>query len=520
MQDVGTKIKVDWQEYRMSLVIGTRSAVEWFDITQPLGYDEKTIRAIYLLFNRSWFHRLWIWQEIWLASSNSIVLCSTKSVLWEVFRSAMFLLYRKTLVYDTISFHEDYYVRRDHVYKLCDKATVTSFLDIAEQTAGSQCSDPRDRVYALLSLIPERVSLDIEPDYTSTVSEVYEKLFMHHVSQTQSLNILSYCAPCDSQDIRATWIPDWSRSSVTNSLQMVEAASRSSFEIINLEEGILQATGRGISTVKSVYQGKILPQSTVEAVCSELRQIWSWYCNVCPDLGSTEKGFDRLEEFCLAMGADIFSRRCQPVREDFPDLQLCLKELPALLKTSTVNAGSLSSNMRASVDMTRYFLQGRSTYVTTASQISLAPRDISAGDQIVVFLGCDSAIVLHQSDRQYDGSKCHRVVGEAYCHGFMHGEALMGPIPSTHRKVQCTDEDTGRDWIGFIDESTSALQDEDPRAGPLPKGWTVSCDEDNSNYTSYVDEATGEEFEARSYDPRLIADELRKHIELEQFVLV
>jgi hypothetical protein len=225
----------------------------------------------------------------------------------------------------------------------------------------------------------------------------------------------------------------------------------------------MKVTGRGISTIKSVCGGTKLSRSTAQAVCSELRRIWLWYLKVESDDDTISKGGDSLEMFCRTMATDVFSKRCQPMRTVLPDLRLCLEELPAILETSMTEAEALSSNMLAYVDLTRHFLQGRSSYMTDDNQFGLAPGGTNVGDRFVVFLGCDSAIVLRPSDSRYDGRVCHSVIGETYCHGFMQGEALLGPIPSTCRKVQCTDEETEREWIGFINESTDILQDEDPR---------------------------------------------------------
>jgi hypothetical protein len=68
-------------------------------------------------------------------------------------------------------------------------------------------TDPRDKVYGLLGL----AGLDIFPDYTNTVSEVYEKAAMEYLR----IYGITYCLNEAGTSKRRrpdlpTWVPDWS----------------------------------------------------------------------------------------------------------------------------------------------------------------------------------------------------------------------------------------------------------------------------------------------------------------------
>jgi hypothetical protein len=520
LQDLGTKVKVDWHRFKMSSAASTSSAGHWADASQQLPYDEKVIKAIYHFFGRSWFRRLWIWQEIWLSSPKSVLLCGKHLILWEVFRNAIFCLFRKTFALDRIPFLPDYYLRRDHIYKLCNSDTVTSFLSLAELTTGSQCSDPRDRVYALLSLVPERARFHIDPDYKKTTLEVYQELFMHHVKQTQSLSILRYCELSEPRKYQPSWVPDLSRMKLTNSLQLVQASSKSDIEFVLLEDGILQVTGKTLSTVEHIFLSNIVPESTPEMVSLELKRLWSLSRISDLSVELTEQSSDRLVQFCRTIAADIFADRCRPVRTDFPDRSECLQELPELLGSTSFDIKTISPTMRRYLDTARYFLQDRSFYMTEDNQVGLGPRKTSTGDKIVMFLGCNSAMMLRPADREFRGHSCFHIVGETYCDGFMHGEALLGPIPRQYRKVQCAENDPPRRWYEFLDNQTVLWQDEDPRAGQLPPSWTIQRDEENPKQAYYINNETGEILGTRYFDPRLSTIELVKRVRLEEFMLV
>ena len=73
--------------------------------------------------------------------------------------------------------------------------------------AGSQCSDPRDRIFALLSLDE---STDMLPDYTITAAQAYTR-FAKHLIHHKMLNVLlvQLRTPSDFDDELASQLPSW-----------------------------------------------------------------------------------------------------------------------------------------------------------------------------------------------------------------------------------------------------------------------------------------------------------------------
>ena len=62
----------------------------------------------------------------------------------------------------------------------------------------------------------------------------------------------------------------------------------------------------------------------------------------------------------------------------------------------------------------------RGLCLTTDGYLGMTARNVRVGDQICVLLGGDIPFVL----RPDEGRNTYRLVGEAYLHGFMQGEAL------------------------------------------------------------------------------------------------
>jgi hypothetical protein len=113
-----------------------------------------------------------------------------------------------------------------------------------------------------------------------------------------------------------------------------------------------------------------------------------------------------------------------------------------------------------------------------------------------------------------DGS--YKVVGQAYCDGFMDGEALLGPLPDLFKAVWRFYR--GNYAWAYLNQETGSFQTEDPLLGPLPLGWTAERDENGVFLPLFRNGETGEE---SNRDPRLTSEALRKRgIPLQVFDLV
>jgi hypothetical protein len=64
---------------------------------------------------------------------------------------------------------------------------------------------------------------------------------------------------------------------------------------------------------------------------------------------------------------------------------------------------------------------GNATFCrTTKGYLGLAPGDVHIGDELVVFKGAAVPFIL----RKMGSNDTHKLIGEAYIYGIMHGEAL------------------------------------------------------------------------------------------------
>jgi hypothetical protein len=158
---------------------------------------------------------------------------------------------------------------------------------------------------------------------------------------------------------------------------------------------------------------------------------------------------------------------------------------------------------------------GRSFFVTRDRCLGLGPRAAKSGNIVTVLLGGSTAFILRPADFGYS-----QFVGEAYCHGFMDGEALLGPLPERFQLVRKLEENTNTHWWSHMDRETESFYCEDPRLGELPSGWRRRGHLSEKSWSWFVNEETGEEMKDRG-DLRLTAKALKQiGVDLKVFKLV
>lgn len=76
-------------------------------------------------------------------------------------------------------------------------------------------------------------------------------------------------------------------------------------------------------------------------------------------------------------------------------------------------------------------LQGRVLFITTQGYMGLCSAGVEKGDLVSILLGCDMPILLRKRDENHH----LRVIGEAYVHGIMDGEAVKGLTRENHTRI-------------------------------------------------------------------------------------
>ncbi|KAK8852318.1 heterokaryon incompatibility protein-domain-containing protein [Apiospora arundinis] len=146
---------------------------------------------VFRLILRPWFDRLWIRQEIRLGNSQSMVLIGTQTLLWSQFCAGLKRLW--LVMWQETSKHTELILRLGSLEGLLFAPPFLDFSNLRQHCGRTLCRDPRDRIYAVLSLLHGADRLEIRPDYTRSVKQVYLDVLRQHVRQSRDVGFLASC---------------------------------------------------------------------------------------------------------------------------------------------------------------------------------------------------------------------------------------------------------------------------------------------------------------------------------------
>ena len=149
LDNLGSEVEVDWPSriVKSTLTGDVVPHERWGSGFSRISNDVWV--AIFHLLDRPWFERLWVRQEITLASSQAVVICGHDVISWNNFRKAVYVMRVNSSPRLGLQLPE----RIGVAFDLCDYEDKESLLLVLRHTRNCKRSDPRDRVFALLSLV-------------------------------------------------------------------------------------------------------------------------------------------------------------------------------------------------------------------------------------------------------------------------------------------------------------------------------------------------------------------------------
>ncbi|KAF2709193.1 HET-domain-containing protein [Pleomassaria siparia CBS 279.74] len=163
------------------------------------------IRELDILFQRPWFHRVWVLQEVYMKGSVTFM-CGSACASAQALTDCTFG-YKRCLVTKNRCPLALILVKNETPDILTAQLSLWSLLYMSRACLAT---DPRDRVFALKSLIGRRQSdMDALINYTTSVEETFIETAMF-LLPVLGLRILT--AIRHSHDLNMpSWIPDWSQ---------------------------------------------------------------------------------------------------------------------------------------------------------------------------------------------------------------------------------------------------------------------------------------------------------------------
>ncbi|RYP27167.1 hypothetical protein DL768_011319 [Monosporascus sp. mg162] len=155
------------------------------------------------LFSRRYFHRAWVIQEVALARS-AILICGEKQLSWSSFRRWCLLLEpthgQNMRIPPLLHFDHRTYASPNQLLRLLDLAR--DFM----------AADPRDKVYAILGLIIDADTYNLDVDYDLSVEELYTRVALQIAVRHGWAAVLRRAGTKQRRLERLpSWVPDWSK---------------------------------------------------------------------------------------------------------------------------------------------------------------------------------------------------------------------------------------------------------------------------------------------------------------------
>jgi Heterokaryon incompatibility protein (HET) len=488
-----------------------------FDLSNWKPWQWEAVRHFY---RNRWFNRVWVCQEVALAR-EIVILCGDQAIPWQfIANTASFFIWTGLLSSAPGTHALEARVRFSGMgqtsgleimrFKCQSKeyngrttrSNALMFEELLHSTSFCAAIDPRDKVFALLGILERQIQLNraeeltLCADYRLTAAQVYHQTTVLHISESKSLNLLSFVQPVDAisrvqlNDRRIngqggclpSWVPDFSRywsrhvevprkhrgTRPFNASGDLSAKLEARFEQMSLR---LSATkidivrslgplldeltaGRGFEKAAKVVGGApsvyFNGQSRIEA----------WWRSSIADMRRDEyPAPTKLEISFSACLLDALLRRLCSYAEGKcsssewsilissyheltqMDSRNVLPPLSALAPFANViaqNPGVWFKVVAASE--TRNAAQdyenacGRCLlkliFSTSKGYIGNGPATLRENDEIWIIKGSDVPLAVRRlPDLAENGETQYHLLGEAYIHGAMHGEAFADEEP-------------------------------------------------------------------------------------------
>ena len=401
-----------------------------FDRHLPMG--PRFGKPIDSFFMRPWWSRVWVMQEV-VWASKIIVVCGDQELSWDmllrahlVMRSAEKSL-RTHYAGDLMSVSIwDLFLH--HIF--VENSMYISLEYTLARVRIRNATDPRDRVFAILNIIPLH-EWPGNPDYTKNVVDVFTDVVKHIVHKSQKLEILRSCERTKNivgrQDhLRKehqmnpivdlpSWAPDWSTTRPTATLinendydgrrrrdeveyYLTSEDSNAQYELL-AENKILKVEGICYDTIKYATNS-ILP-SVADINQSAFFDRLEFVVNHIFNAPQRYKNdITREEAFWRTLIAD---RNSEGLKASAEYAQAFREWRKSGHRTPMAWAGFMSSTQRS--------CYGRSLFFTSKGLLGLGPEEARPGDVVTVILGCSVPMLLRKVEDRYE------VLGEAceYC---------------------------------------------------------------------------------------------------------
>lgn len=303
-----------------------------------------------------------------------------------------------------------------------------SFLVFLALARRHSATDDKDRVFGLLGICPAPLRTHIVPNYHNSLAEIYQTFAYEIVRLSGSLAIFNQVMPSqNSFPGLSSWVPDWTskhsflwqKDRLSFQSSLFNACGGRLLKCSLLEGRILQLEGAPVDSVVGTGSPLVEDPETGETLYKLFRE-WRHLCHADTfwkrqaryimggSLGDAIWRTLLNDCMCQLVNPDHTDRRCEPSDRKRDDQW----------EQEGPNEEDLNLSFVRSM-MERRLIIGEKGY------IGLGPVDTAIGDTIYILGGGAYPYILRPSPDEVMPNT-FTLVGEAYIHGIMDGQAFTG----------------------------------------------------------------------------------------------
>lgn len=413
----------------------------WRERLVPLNGDPIWEQLV-AFFNRPWFRRAWIVQEV-IVSQKVELVCGEKLVPWTVIEQAMRIINDNVdpitinrAVWDPFQQLANHRAWELKQYRWC-------LFQLLESYRHVQSTLMRDRFFALIGLASDANIPEFEPDYRGRLEDIICRFAKVFVEQGRGVALL-HRAGLDTEPSRfPSWVPNWTVPKQRGLYNFRHGrgvnfnASRGESEQIECQSDnrTLTANGYIFDSIKKMGTKTI----SINSLDNFFREIDDMVENLNPPIPDTEQARVKWQVPIAGSLEPNIVVHSVNLEDSYHQLRKALEEirnksaeekdevLQAIKKSATRPILMGLPDQETNIwDKTRAYtslliddLEGWKFIITQRNYCGLAPSRAECGDQVSIICGGAVPFLIRGSE-----TTGFRLVGEAYVDGMMHGEAL------------------------------------------------------------------------------------------------
>ncbi|KAK0612217.1 heterokaryon incompatibility protein-domain-containing protein [Immersiella caudata] len=419
------------------------------------GSARRALLAVVPLFERDYWRRLWVVQEIFNAKDITVY-CGPTKVSWGIYQDGSMTFRAERDLLERHARWQKYGPTSDQftypqVLVSNGPASLPNLrpiiehkdeplLEVLRACRRKLASDPKDKLFGVLGILPEKVRNEFRADYSLSLKEIYTEIVDYILKTTENLDVICDAIHFPSHKSSAnlpSFVPDWSHIPQVASLSHwhaygfkaagdTKAVCRflderlNKLEISAVHLGTVSIRGISVGTLctcddyaMAFLQWRALLLQSIKKESEKGKLAAEQHFAKALSLGQVPSPWDRPNQW-LAV--------CYHVFASF--LQTNLPYLPldsSLLGFLDVNVDIPPGEREVFLD--KHFgsrMMGRCFLRTEEGRIGMGSGFTAPGDIVVVPLGCSTPILLRESGTRGE----YRFVGDVYIHGHMDGKAV------------------------------------------------------------------------------------------------